>query len=80
MTTVPTSLAHEDAPRGHLDAMTEAEVAAMTRIAPSTLKDWRANRVHQRPHTEWGPRFYQLGRRVIYRRDWLDDWLKESSR
>ena len=33
-----------------------------------TLEVWR--------HTGTGPRYTKAGRRVLYRRDWIDGWLE----
>lgn len=63
-----------------LDLMTANEVAQATRISPSTLKDWRANRRRQDHGAEWGPEFSKLGRRVLYRRADVDAWLEARTR
>jgi Helix-turn-helix domain len=36
-----------------------------------TLEVWR--------HTGSGPRYTKAGRRVLYRRDWIDEWLEGRS-
>jgi helix-turn-helix protein len=36
-----------------------------------TLEMWR--------HTGTGPRYTKAGRRVLYRRDWIDEWLENRS-
>ncbi len=51
------------------DILTTAEVAAITRIAPGTLRAWRH---YQRGE---GPRSFTLGGSVRYRRSDVDAWL-----
>lgn len=47
------------------------EAAAYLRSPPGTLAHWRA--------TGGGPRFAKLGRRIVYRREWLDEWVDAQS-
>lgn len=54
------------APRG-LDLLTTAEVAALTRAPASTIRYWR--------HLGTGPRSFRLGRRVVYARRDVDEWI-----
>ena len=48
------------------------EVSQRTGVPVQTLKYWRA---HGR-----GPRWYKLGRRVVYDLDAVDAWVDESRR
>lgn len=48
--------------------LTTREAARYLRRVPSTLEDWRKKGI--------GPRFYQQGRRVRYRRSDLDGWME----
>ena len=53
------------------DLLTSAEVAEMTRLPLATLRWWR--------HTgEAGPKSFKLGRRVMYRRADVEQWLAEA--
>lgn len=52
--------------------MTSAEVAEALRIPESTLRYWR--------HTGTGPKFFKLGRRVMYRRESVQAWLAEQEK
>ena len=52
------------------DLLTTAEVAAITRTPASTLRYWR--------HLGSGPRGFRMGRRVMFRREDLDQWLAEQ--
>ncbi|OBI24088.1 AlpA family transcriptional regulator [Mycobacterium sp. E2497] len=54
------------APNGGI--LTLAEVAEMTRQQPSTLRWWRAV-------GQGGPKSFKLGRRVMYRRADVEQWL-----
>ena len=49
------------------DLLTIAEAAALLRAPVATLRYWR--------HLGTGPRSFRLGRRVLYRRDDLNDWI-----
>ncbi len=55
------------------DMLTVEEVAAMTRLSPGTLRYWR--------HTggELGPKSFKVGRRVMYRRTDVEQWIREAS-
>jgi excisionase family DNA binding protein len=50
------------------DLLTITEAAALLRAPVATLRYWR--------HLGTGPRSFRLGRRVLYRRDDLQSWLK----
>ncbi|WP_006247205.1 helix-turn-helix domain-containing protein [Mycolicibacterium tusciae] len=53
------------------DLLTVADVAAMTRMSVGTLRYWR--------HTgSGGPPSVKLGRRVLYRRADVENWLAEA--
>ena len=47
--------------------LTITEAAELLRAPVATLRYWR--------HLGSGPRSFRLGRRVLYRRDDLDDWI-----
>lgn len=49
------------------DLLTTAEVAALTRTPISTVRYWR--------HLGAGPRSFRLGRRVVYLRQDVQDWI-----
>jgi hypothetical protein len=51
--------------------MTTVHAAEYLCTNTSTLADWRMKGV--------GPRWARAGRRVIYRRQWLDNWLDSRS-
>ena len=51
------------------DLLTTAEVALITRAPVSTVRYWR--------HLGTGPRSFRLGRRVVYRRHEVEQWLSE---
>lgn len=51
------------------DLLTTAEVALITRAPVSTVRYWR--------HLGTGPRSFRLGRRVVYRRHEVEQWLRE---
>ena len=53
------------------DLLTTAEVAAIIRAPASTLRYWR--------HLGTGPHSFRLGRRVVYRRADVAEWLHEQS-
>lgn len=53
------------------ELLTVAEVAAMTRISEGTLRYWRYA-------GSGGPQSVKLGRRVMYRRDDVRQWLREA--
>ena len=49
------------------DYLTTLEVAELCRTSPETVRYWR--------HTRFGPPSFRLGRRVLYRRADVQDWL-----
>jgi len=49
------------------ELLTITEAAAITRAPLATLRYWR--------HLGTGPRSFRLGRRVVYRRSDLQDWI-----
>jgi excisionase family DNA binding protein len=49
------------------ELLTIAEAAQLLRTPVATLRYWR--------HRNTGPRSFRLGRRVLYRRDDLHDWI-----
>lgn len=49
------------------DLLTTSEVALMLRAPDSTLRYWR--------YLGSGPKSFRLGRRVVYRRRDVNDWL-----
>ena len=51
------------------DFMTTAEVAQLTRAPESTVRYWR--------HCGTGPKSFRLGRRVLYRRDDVHQWIAD---
>jgi predicted DNA-binding transcriptional regulator AlpA len=53
------------------DLLTTAEVAQIMRSPVSTLRYWR--------HLGTGPHSFRLGRRVVYRRTDVTEWLNEQS-
>ena len=54
----------------HDEILTTADVAEITKVPVTTLKDWR--------HDRLGPRSFKLGRLVRYRRSDVDQWLAEQ--
>jgi hypothetical protein len=50
--------------------MTEAELASLVRSPPETVRFWR--------HKGQGPRWFRVGRRVLYDRGDVDRWLDEQ--
>jgi predicted DNA-binding transcriptional regulator AlpA len=52
-----------------MDLLTTDEVARITRAPVSTVRYWR--------HLGTGPRSFRLGRRVVYRRHEVEQWLRE---
>src|SRR4029078_13191330 len=53
---------------GKYDILTLAEVAEMTRTNPATLRYWRSV-------GHGGPKSFKLGRRVLYRRADIEQWM-----
>lgn len=56
---------------GDNDILTLAEVAEMTRTSPATLRYWRSVGYG-------GPKSFKLGRRVLYRRADVEQWIGEA--
>ncbi|MGH3625505.1 MAG: helix-turn-helix domain-containing protein [Sciscionella sp.] len=52
---------------GLQEYLTINEVAELVRASPATVRYWR--------HAGKGPRGFKLGRRVLYSRRDVDDWL-----
>lgn len=57
---------------GDNDILTLAEVAEMTRTNPATLRYWRSV-------GDCGPKSFKLGRRVLYRRADVEQWIAEAN-
>ncbi|MFZ1410592.1 MAG: helix-turn-helix domain-containing protein [Micropruina sp.] len=53
-----------------LTYMTTEEVASLCRTVPETVRYWR--------HTGKGPKSFKLGRRVLYERKAVENWLAEA--
>ena len=51
--------------------MVEDEAARYARVSVSSLQRWRGQ--------GFGPKFVKAGRRVIYRRKDLDDWMAQRT-
>lgn len=56
---------------GEYDILTLAEVAEMTRTNPATLRYWRSV-------GDSGPKSFKLGRRVLYHRADVEQWIAEA--
>jgi predicted DNA-binding transcriptional regulator AlpA len=56
---------------GHYDLLTLAEVAEMTRTNPATLR-------YCRSVGDCGPKSFKLGRRVLYRRGDVEQWIADA--
>ena len=52
------------------ELLTITEAAELLRAPVATLRYWR--------HLGTGPRSFRLGRRVLYRRDDLHDWIAQQ--
>ena len=52
------------------ELLTITEAAELVRAPVATLRYWR--------HLGTGPRSFRLGRRVLYRRDDLHDWITQQ--
>jgi len=65
------SIETEERPTGRTFAarMRGADAAAYIGVAPKTLANWRS--------AGKGPRFYKLGRLIVYQRDDLDAYFEE---
>jgi predicted DNA-binding transcriptional regulator AlpA len=59
------------ATNGDYDILTLAEVAELTRMNPATLRYWRSV-------GGCGPKSFKLGRRVLYRRVDVEQWIAEA--
>jgi len=55
-----------------LDILTTEEAAALLRVVPLTLKNWRAERT--------GPTYWRAGRKVYYDRSAILEWVEEQRR
>lgn len=51
------------------DLLTTVEVAALCRVPATTLRYWR--------HLGDGPPGFKLGKRVLYRREAVEAWLRD---
>jgi predicted DNA-binding transcriptional regulator AlpA len=51
------------------ELLTTAEVAVITRAPVATVRYWR--------HLGTGPKSFRVGRRVVYRRHEVEQWLSE---
>lgn len=56
---------------GDNDIFTLAEVAQMTRTNPATLRYWRSL-------GDGGPKSFKLGRRVLYHRADVEQWIADA--
>ena len=54
------------------DLRTTAQAADYVNLSPRTLERYKV--------TGEGPRFVKLGRRVLYRREDLDEWIERGLR
>lgn len=52
------------------DLMTIEEVAELVRVPPQTLRYWR--------HLDRGPHSFRLGRRVMYKRADVEQWVQQQ--
>jgi len=52
------------------ELLTTEEVAALLKIAPATLVDWR--------HEQRGPRYYKMGREVRYKVSDVIEWEQQA--
>ncbi|MBB3749867.1 putative DNA-binding transcriptional regulator AlpA [Mycolicibacterium sp. BK634] len=59
------------ATNGRSEILTLLEVAEMTRTNPATLRYWRSV-------GGCGPRSFKLGRRVLYRRADVEQWIADA--
>jgi hypothetical protein len=51
----------------HIEVVDEAGAAVFLGIAPATLRNWRSQ--------GRGPQYIRLGRRIVYRREYLEQYL-----
>lgn len=64
---------HEDVGQPILaDWMTRAELAAELGVSTDTLARWETRRI--------GPPIVRVGRRVLYRREAVREWLRKQER
>jgi excisionase family DNA binding protein len=47
--------------------LTTSEVAELLRVSVATIHDWRTNKI--------GPRAYRVGRRLLWRRGEVEEWV-----
>jgi len=52
------------------ELLTTDEVAALLKIAPATLVDWR--------HDQRGPRYYKMGREIRYKLADVIEWEQQA--
>lgn len=57
---------------GNDGLLDEAEMTRLLRISPSTARQWR--------HQAKGPRYLKVGRKALYRRSSLEEWLAAQER
>ncbi len=50
--------------------LTTEDVAALLKVAPATLVDWR--------HEQRGPRYYKMGREVRYKLTDVIEWEQQA--
>lgn len=55
-----------------MDLLGVKQVAAMTGAAEATVRYWR--------HTGRGPASFKIGRRVVYRREAVEQWIAEQEK
>jgi excisionase family DNA binding protein len=52
-----------------VDLLTMEEVAELVHTSPSTVRYWR--------HTGYGPAGFRVGRRVLYERSDVEQWIRD---
>lgn len=52
------------------ELLTTEEVAALIKVSPATLVDWR--------HEQKGPRYYKMGREVRYKLSDIIKWEEQA--
>lgn len=52
------------------ELLTTEEVAALLKVAPATLVDWR--------HDQRGPRYYKMNREVRYKIEDVLEWQRQT--
>lgn len=55
-----------------MDLLGTKQVAAMTGVSEPTLRYWR--------HIGHGPVSFKIGRRVVYRREAVDQWIADQEK